>query len=187
MADSERLLEWIERGVVEQGGDLGGRRQSDDALQLFDGRVILRAEVRDAGSAASGKAVHAHVLTILYEYDDEVLDACVFGMGVDPGAALAEIAVVWITGVAGPIRSFLDDRPVCTTCRAGVAGGDAARGYFPGNFGLPGLRAYVGPSFARGFAMAGPSRGWATRCPGSGTPPSPRRRVASTWRRPPSS
>jgi hypothetical protein len=32
-----------------------------------------------------------------------------------------------------------------------VAGGDASQGYSRGDYGLPGLRAYVGPSFARGF------------------------------------
>ena len=42
MPESERLLELIEKGVVEHGGDLAGwTRRSDDALQLFDG---LRSE-----------------------------------------------------------------------------------------------------------------------------------------------
>ncbi len=59
--------------------------------------------------------------------------------------------MIWITCVAGPIKSFVDGKPVCMTCQAGVAGGDAADGYSPGDYGLPGLRAYVGPSIARGF------------------------------------
>lgn len=152
MSHSERLLELIEKAVVEHGGDLGGwTRHFDDGLQLFDGRVTLRAEVKDPGPAAAGKAIHAHVLTTLHECDDEVLDACLFGIGADPEKALGEAAVIWITGVAGPIRSFLDNKPVCMTCQAGVADGDASKGYSPGDYGLPGLRAYVGPSFARGF------------------------------------
>ncbi|HXG09393.1 MAG TPA: hypothetical protein VNK04_06355 [Gemmataceae bacterium] len=152
MIDSERLLELIEQGVVKHGGDLGGwTRHFEGALQLFDGRVTLRAEVQDPGPSAAGKAVHAHVLTTLHEYDDEVLDACLMGLGKNAKAALGEAALIWITGVAGPIKSFLDNKPVCMTCQAGVAGGDAAQGYSPDNYGLPGLRAYVGPAFARGF------------------------------------
>jgi hypothetical protein len=120
-------------------------------LQLFDGRVTLRAEVNDPGPAAAGKAVHVHVLTTLHECDDEVLDACVYGLGADPETALREAALIWITGVAGPIRSFLDNKPVCMTCQAGVADGDSSQGYSRGDYGLPGLRAYVGPSFARAF------------------------------------
>ena len=148
MSESERLLELIERGVVEHGGDLGGwTRRTDDALQLFDGRVTLRAEVNDAAA----KTVHAHVLTTLHEYDDEILDACLFGMGDNADAALREASFIWITCVAGPIKSFLDDKPVCMSCKAGVAGGDPSKGYSRGDYGLPDLRAYVGPSFARGL------------------------------------
>jgi hypothetical protein len=54
--------------------------------------------------------------------------------------------------VAGPIKSFLDNKPVCMTCQAGVQEGDASQGYSVGDYGLPGLRAYVGPSISRGFA-----------------------------------
>jgi hypothetical protein len=54
--------------------------------------------------------------------------------------------------VAGPVKSFLDDKPVCMTCQAGVAGGDSPKGFSAGDYGLsPGLRAYVGPSISRGF------------------------------------
>jgi len=125
MSESEQLLELIENGVVEHGGDLGGwTRRADDGLQLFDGRVTLRAEIRDTPPSAAGKAVHAHVLTTLHEYDDEVLDACLFGIGDTPEAALGEASMIWLTGVAGPIKSFLDDRPLCMSCKAGVAAGD---------------------------------------------------------------
>jgi hypothetical protein len=152
MSDAERLLELIESGVVERGGDLGGwTHRLDEALQLFDGRVTLRAEVEDAGPSRAGKAVHAHVLTTLHEYEDEVLDACLIGLGDNPEAVLAEAAMIWITGVAGPIKSFLDNKPVCMSCQAGVADGDVSKGYCRGDFGLPGVRAYVGPSFARGI------------------------------------
>ena len=151
MSESERLLELIESGVVEHGGDLGGwTRRSDDALQLFDGRVTLRAEIEDPGSSRA-KGVHAHVLTTLHEYEDEILDACLFGMGDNAEAALREASVIWITCVAGPIKSFLDDKPVCMSCRAGVVDGDPAKGYSQGDYGLPDLRAYVGPSLARGL------------------------------------
>jgi hypothetical protein len=153
MSDAERLLELIEGGIVTHGGDLGGATSRvDGGVQVFDGRVMLRAEVTDNdGPSILGKAVHAHVQAILHEYDGEVLDACLIGLGDTHDDALAEAAMVWITGVAGPIRSFLDDRPVCMSCRTGVAGGDASKGYSTGDYGLPGLRAYVGPSFLRGI------------------------------------
>jgi hypothetical protein len=150
MADSERLLELIETCVVEHGGDLGGwTRRTNDTLQLFDGRVTLRAELKDAGPSAN--VVHAHVFTTLHEHTDEVLDACLFGIGNDSEAALAQAALIWTTGVAGPIKSFMDNKPVCMTSQAGVKGGNASEGYSEGDYGLPGLRAYVGPTISRGF------------------------------------
>lgn len=152
MSDSNRLLELIEEGIVEHGGDLGGwTGRTDDTLQLFDGRVTLRAELKDAGPSANAGMVHAHVFTTLHEHDDEVLDACLFGIGDDHDAALAQAAMIWITCVAGPIKSFLNNKPVCMTCQAGVAGGDASQGYSPSDYGLSGLRAYVGPSVSRGL------------------------------------
>jgi len=151
MSESERLLELIERNVVEHGGDLGGwTRRIDDALQLFDGRVTLRAEVEEAGSSGANRA-HAHVLTTLHEYEDEILDACLFGMANNREGALAEASMIWITCVAGPIKSFLEDKPTCMSCQAGVADGDPSKGYSRGDYGLTRLHAYVGPSFARGF------------------------------------
>src|SRR5262245_53934114 len=109
MSDTERLLELIEDGVVKHGGDLGGwTRRADGTLQLFDGRVTLRAELKDPGaSAAAQGAVHAHVLSTLHDHDDEVLDACLFGMGENRQASLGQAAVIWMTGVAGPVKSFL--------------------------------------------------------------------------------
>ena len=102
MSDSEHLLELIEERVLEHGGDLGGwTRRVDDRLHLFDGRVALCAVLRDAGPSSAGRGVHAHVLTTLHEHDDEVLDACLFGIAEDHQAALGQAAVVWITGVAG--------------------------------------------------------------------------------------
>jgi hypothetical protein len=152
MSDSERLLELIEQRVLEHGGDLGGwTRRADLTLQLFDGRVTLRAQLKDAGPSAADRGVHAHVLTTLHEHDDEVLDACVFGIGEDREAALGQAAVIWISAVAGPIKSFIDNQPVCMTCQAGVAGGDVSKGYTQSDYGLSGLRAFVGPSISRGF------------------------------------
>src|SRR5206468_9208588 len=109
MSDAARLLAQIDEGIVAHGGDLGGwTRRADDALQLFDGRVTLRAEVKDDGPAAG--AVHAHVFATLHEHDDEVLDSCLMGMGENRDAAVAEAAGLWIIGVAGPIKSFLDNK-----------------------------------------------------------------------------
>jgi hypothetical protein len=62
MSDANRLLELIEESVVSIGGDLGGwTRRTDGELQLFDGRVTLRAELKDDDPSATGDAVHAHV------------------------------------------------------------------------------------------------------------------------------
>ncbi|MEZ6070065.1 MAG: DUF6348 family protein [Pirellulales bacterium] len=150
MDESQRVLEMIEAKVVEHGGDLGGWTKLEDAtLKLFAGRVTLRAEVREYESARTQSA-HVHVLTTLHEHDDEVLDACVVGIGDHRAEALEQAAVLWITGVAGPIKSFLDDKPICMTCKAGMENGNAAQGYVKGDFGLPDLTAYVGPTWARG-------------------------------------
>src|SRR5262245_47524606 len=133
MSESQQLLELIESFVLEHGGDLGGStRHLDDALQLFDGRVTLRAEIKDPGRPEA-KAVHAHVLTTLHEYDDEILDACLYGVG-DNAKALQEVAMIWITCVVGPIKSFLDKKPVCMSSQAGVADGDPAKGYSQGDY-----------------------------------------------------
>ncbi len=73
MTESEDLLELIERAVVEHGGDLGGwTRRDDGVLQLFDGRLTLRAEIKDSDLSGSHR-VHAHVLATLHEFDDEIL------------------------------------------------------------------------------------------------------------------
>jgi hypothetical protein len=81
--------------------------------------VTLRAKLMDPGSSGAGKTVYAHVMTALHEYEDEVLDACLFGVGDNSEAALVESSIILITGVAGPIKSFLDDKPVCMSCQAG--------------------------------------------------------------------
>src|SRR5262245_5647689 len=110
MTEAELLLEVIEQAVTEHGGDLGGgTRRTNGHLQLFDGRVTLRADAEEADPARPG-AAHAHVFTTVHEYDNEVLDACVFGMGNDRHAALREASLIWLTAVAGPIKSFLDNK-----------------------------------------------------------------------------
>lgn len=153
MPDPERLLELIEDGIVAHGGDLGGwTRREGETFQLFDGRVTLTARVEGDESGDRPGLVHCHVFACLHDYDDETLDACVFGFGNDEDAGLREASVVWITAVAGPIRSFLDNTPVCMTCQAGVTDGDKSRGYVEGDYGLPSLRAYVGPAIMRGFS-----------------------------------
>lgn len=158
MSDSERLLEIIEDGLAAHGGDLGGWTLMDNsALQVFDGRVTLRATIHGAEASRNG-IVHAHVFATLHEHDDEVLDACIFGMGDDDEGALGQAAVVWLTCVAGPIRSFIDNKPVCMTCQAGVTDGDISQGYSQGDYGLPNLRAYVGPFISRGFSEGNPEQ-----------------------------
>lgn len=151
MSDIDRLLDLIEEGIVEHGGDLGGwTRRSDERLQLFEGRVTLRSELRDS-EPPRDNVVHIHVITTLHDHDNEELDACLTGMGDSRDKALAEAAMIWITCVAGPIKSFIDRQPVCMTCQAGVQGGNASEGYVEGDYGLTGLQAYVGPSIARGI------------------------------------
>jgi hypothetical protein len=153
MCDSHRLLELIETCIAKHGGDLGGwTLRTDGTLRLFDGRVTLRAELREGGTPALDGVVHAHVFATLHEHDDELLDACVIGVGDDRDPALGQAAAIWMTGVAGPIKSFLDNKPVCMTCQAGVTGGDISNGFCESDFGLPGLRAFVGPSISRGFS-----------------------------------
>ncbi|WP_422929502.1 hypothetical protein [Singulisphaera sp. PoT] len=152
MSASHRLLELIEECLIEHGGDLGGwTNLADDALQVFDGRVTLRAESRDPGPSPREGIVHAHVFMKLHEHEDEILDACLFGIGDDREAALKQAAGVWMVRVAGPLKSFIDNKPVCMTCQAGVQGGDPSKGYAESDYGLPGLRAYVGPAVSRGF------------------------------------
>ena len=152
--DEQRLLELIEEGITLHGGDLGGWTQlSDEGLKLFDGRVTVRVELSDAKPTISEPVVHAHILTTLHDHDDEILDACVFGMGSTPEQSLKQATAVWITGVAGPIRSFLDNQPVCMTCQVGVAGGDPSKGFIENDHGLTGMRAYVGPATFRGFSQ----------------------------------
>jgi|GEM_PF-2335556 len=149
MTSEDRLLELIEDAIVQHGDDLGGwTKREAGSLQLFDGRVTLRAKVDDheddSGQSVTG-LVHTHIFATLHEHDDEVLDACVYGMADDAKSALAQASVIWMTCVAGPIKSFIDSKPVCMTCQAGVQGGDQSKGFSEGDYGLPGLRAYVGP------------------------------------------
>lgn len=151
VTEEHQLLEYIEEGIVAHDGDLGGWTQLfDGQLKLFDGRITLTGEIYE-GEQGRREMAHCHVFATLHDFDDEVLDACVVGMGDDRDKALREAAGLWITCVAGPIKSFLDNKPVCMTCQAGVQDGDFAHGYAPGDYGLPGLRAFVGPSLSRGI------------------------------------
>ena len=139
MSEAARLLELIEERIVEHGGDLGGwTARSGKELKLFDGRVTLRAEIVDGGD---GNPVHGHVFATLHEYDDEVLEACILGMGEDQDAALGQAATIWMQGVGAPVRSFLEDREVCMASRAGRNAG----------FVLAEGRAYAGLFFPRGL------------------------------------
>ena len=153
MSDESAVLDKIEEGLVTHGGDLGGwTKMEAEGLKIFDGRVTLTVDLADLeGGLAVDQVVHAHVFATLHEHEDAVLDACVIGLGEDRGSAIAEAALIWITGVAGPIRSFLDNKPVCMTCQAGSLNAEPEQGYVSGGFGLSGLRAFVGPAFARGF------------------------------------
>lgn len=139
MSEPARLLERIEERIVTHSGDLGGwTAHTADALKIFDGRVTLRAEIIDGGE---GKPVHTHVFATLHEYDDEVLDACILGMGEDTDAALGQAATIWMQGVGAPIRSFMEDREVCMAARIDEEADPV----------LAGGRAYAGPFFPRGL------------------------------------
>mgnify|MGYP007059381766 CR=1 FL=1 len=154
MSNERRVLELIEEAISSHGGDLDGwTKLEEEELQLFDGRVTLRANI-ECNNEGTPLAVHGHLLATLHEYDDETLDACVFGLADELEAALGQVAVLWMSGVAGPIKSFLDNKPVCMTCQAGVADGDIEAGYAPGDYGLQNVRAYVGPSFGRNIEDA---------------------------------
>jgi hypothetical protein len=62
MSSANRLLELIEDGVLEHGGDLGGwTLRGENELRLFDGRATLRAELRERESPRDG-VVHVHFL-----------------------------------------------------------------------------------------------------------------------------
>ena len=150
MTNNYRLLSFIEEALVQHGGDLGGWTKLDDeSLKVFDGRVTLRAQADGSPRDSPPAVAHCHVFATLHERDDEELDACLMGIGDSLEDALREAAMLWITGVAGPIRSFLENKPVCMTCQAGVANGDVSRGYAQGDYGLPNLRAYAERLLAR--------------------------------------
>lgn len=150
MSDTDRILDLIEKGIAAHGGDLGGAmRRTGDGLQLFDGRVTLRAVLKETAPSGSASTVHAHVLTALHDYDNEVLDACLVGMGKDRETSLAQVAALWVFAVAGPIKSFIDDKPVHMACMANVPNGDISTGYSPSDYGLPGMHAYIGPTISR--------------------------------------
>lgn len=156
MANEHDLLQQIEEGLVAHGGDLGGwTKLADDHLKIFDGRVTLRAEIYPSEPGHEGM-VHAHLFATLHEHNDEVLDGCLFGLGGTREQGIAQCAMYWITCVAGPIRSFLDNKPVCMTCQAGVKDGDPDEGYVPEDYGFPGLRAYVGPGILRNLPEDAP-------------------------------
>jgi len=152
MSLNKELLQLIHTAVVEHGGQLGGRTKlAEDKLQIFDGRVTLQVNVETYPKMGELVLVHCHVLATLHEFDNEILDACVTGLAVDLAEALGQSALKWITGVAGPIRSFIDDKPVCMTCKSGVEGGDPSAGFSPNDYGIKGLNAYVGPSLQTSF------------------------------------
>jgi len=133
-----RLLERIEERLAEHGGDLGGwTARSVDALKIFDGRVTLRAEILEQ---ESDRLIHAHVFATLHEHGDEVLEACILGMGENPDEALGQAALIWMQGIGAPIRSFLDGREVCMASRTGPETGITCAG-----------PAYAGPMFPRGL------------------------------------
>ena len=155
MSDEHALLCAIEDALNQHGGDLGGwTKLNEQSCQIFAGRVTLKAEISPNEGGMEG-LVHAHVFATMHDHQDEVLDACLMGMGEDRATGIKECALIWLTNVAGPIRSFLDAKPVCMTCQAGVTNGDPTQGYVAGTYGLDGLRAYVGPAMARGIDSDG--------------------------------
>lgn len=143
------MIEWA---VKEHGGDLGGTTNNrGESLQLFDGRVTLTVKLEEPCSAPTGKSIHVHLLSKLHDYDDEILDACLFGLGEDQMAALRDVCMIWMTGVAGAIKSFIDHRPLHMSSLVDVSNPDTSGNYPNGEYGLTGVRGYVGPSIARGL------------------------------------
>ena len=158
MSLDKELLKLIHKAVVEHGGELGGKTKfskDKDRLLIFDGRVLLKANVETYPKMGKTTLVHCHVLAKLREFDNEVLDACVTGFAEDTAGALGQAAFKWLTGVAGPIRSFIDDKPVCMTCKSGVKGGDPNAGFAPQDYGFKTLSAFVGPSLQTSFENQG--------------------------------
>ena len=51
----------------------------------------------EADETSREGVVHAHVFTTLHEHEDEVLDACLMGLGEDREAAIGQAAVIWLT------------------------------------------------------------------------------------------
>lgn len=140
MSDEAGLvLDTIEDGIVSHGGDLGGwTKRDDDRLLLFDGRATLTCKVHPPSESAVG--AHVHVVTTLADYPDDPLDACVMGLDDNREQALKQSAVRWVATIAGSIKSFLDDKPLCTAAPA------------EGNYGLPPeLKAYVSPGLSIGM------------------------------------
>ena len=149
MSHSQTLLSLIQGAIDAHAGDLSGATKLDgDRLQIFDGRATLRADVDTSLETDEIIILHCHVFATLHEFNDEVLDACVTGNGEDAEKALGETAFKWITGVAGPIRSFIDGRPICMTCKTGVKNGNPEEGYSPDHYGFEGIQAYVSPGLA---------------------------------------
>ena len=156
MSLNKELLKLIHTAVVEHGGELGGKTKlAEDKLKIFDGRVTLRVNVETYPKMGEITLVHCHVLATLHEFDNEILDACVTGFAEDTAAALGQAAFKWLTGVAGPIRSFIDDHPVCMSCKSGVEGGDLSAGFAPQDYGFKTLSAFVGPSLQTSFENQG--------------------------------
>ena len=151
MSEQTGFLESIEEGINGHSDDLSGWTRLDDGrLQVFDGRVTIQAEIYPM-EQDNDNIAHVHVFSTLHEHDDEVLDACVMGIGPDREAAIDEAAVIFLTCVIGPIKSFIDKRPVCMTCQAGVRMGHPDSDEVHGDYGMPGLTAFVGPAVVRGF------------------------------------
>ncbi len=158
MSESDRLLELIEEGLADYGGDLDGRIcHSDGCLQIFDGRVTLQAELREQAQFQETR-VHVHVLATLHEFDHEVLDACLFGTGFDRESALSEAAGLWVTCIACLIRSLIDGRAVGS---AEVIAIDPQLSGETTNSGFSGAivrRAYASPTIIRSFGESETSR-----------------------------
>jgi hypothetical protein len=164
MTDCQKLLQIVEEMVSARGEELGKIERGDEVL-LFDSRATLHIEIRDSHSAHEGD-VHAHFLVSLREYEEDVLDACVCGMADTRREALKQAASIWTTAVAAPIKAFLDGQAIFTTREVRSENGDSWQDRIEGDFGLSGVRGYVGPAIARNLndalieANATPEKPW---------------------------
>jgi hypothetical protein len=140
--DCAFLLEVIKHELEKQGGDIAGRVELvDDSLSACDGRMLLRAEVRN-DSDYHPSITHCHVFARMgKDTFCDPLDACVMGIDADRRQGLTKAGQNWVTNVGSALLSLLHAKPVM----------DA--NHFDGidPWGVPGCHGFIGPLFGYGM------------------------------------